>query len=353
MTREDFIARLRRGLAGMSPEAADDIVADYEAHFSEGKAAGRTEDQVAEALGDPDRLARELRAAAKGEPWEDRRGDRGGGRRFARRLRVMGLPGWLGLTVAVIVVILVLPLVLAIVGTIVGVVLVFAFVVTVVAVLGALVFGGLGFGRGRWGRFGVQMGGPIESTGPSVSRSFSWSGGDALRVSLPAEVAFTQSQTVALSITGPSGALDHVIVEHGEISYDRWVRHAGRLRIVLSAPDVTRFSVRGSADVNIADYRQDLLKIRIAGRGAVRAAGEARVVNVGVAGKGDVDLGAIKGESVKVEIAGSGKAIIAPTEIAEVGIAGSGVVTLLTNPPTLRTRMAGSGRIVHAASSAA
>jgi len=79
MTREDFIARLRRGLAGMSPEAADDIVADYEAHFSEGKAAGRTEDQVAEALGDPDRLARELRAAAKGEPWEERRRGRGGG----------------------------------------------------------------------------------------------------------------------------------------------------------------------------------------------------------------------------------------------------------------------------------
>ena len=57
MTRDQFIARLRSGLAGMSPEAIDDIVSDYETHFAEGIASGRTEDQVADALGDPDRLA--------------------------------------------------------------------------------------------------------------------------------------------------------------------------------------------------------------------------------------------------------------------------------------------------------
>jgi len=40
--------------------------------------------------------------------------------------------------------------------------------------------------------------------------------------------------------------------------------------------------------------------------------------------------------------------VIAPTEIAEVGIAGSGLVTLMTNPPVVRSRIAGSGKIVHA-----
>ncbi len=353
MTREDFIARLRRGLDGMSSEAVDDIVADYEAHFSEGRAAGRTEDQVADALGDPDRLARELRAAARGEPWDDGRGARGRGRRFSGAIRFMGMPGWLGLILAVVVAILILPLVLAIVGTIVGVVLIFALGVALIAILGALVLGGLGFGRGRWGRFDFRSGPPIEARGPTLSRSFPWSGGNALKISLPAEAAFTQSRDVALSITGPSGALDHVVVERGEIRYDRWVKHAGRLRIVLSAPDVTRFSLAGSADLNIADYRQDGLKIRIAGRGVVRAAGQARSVDVGVAGKGDVDLGLVGCDIAKVEIAGSGTAVIAPTQTAEVGIAGSGVVTLLTNPPTLRTRMAGSGRIVRAEASPA
>ncbi len=69
MTRDQFISRLRAGLAGMASEAIDDIVADYQAHFDEGLAAGRSEDQVAEALGDPDRLARDLRDAAPARPW--------------------------------------------------------------------------------------------------------------------------------------------------------------------------------------------------------------------------------------------------------------------------------------------
>jgi uncharacterized membrane protein len=71
MTRQDFLDRLRAGLRGLSSHAVNDIVADYDAHFAEGAAAGRTEAQVAEALGDPHRLARELRAEANIKRWEE------------------------------------------------------------------------------------------------------------------------------------------------------------------------------------------------------------------------------------------------------------------------------------------
>jgi len=73
MTREAFIARLWAGLKGMPPKAAAEIVADYDAHFAEGAAEGRTETEIAAALGDPDRLARELRAEAGVKQWETRR----------------------------------------------------------------------------------------------------------------------------------------------------------------------------------------------------------------------------------------------------------------------------------------
>jgi uncharacterized membrane protein len=59
---EAFLRTLRAGLAGLSREEADEIIADYEAHFAEARASGRSEAEVAEALGDPARLARELRA---------------------------------------------------------------------------------------------------------------------------------------------------------------------------------------------------------------------------------------------------------------------------------------------------
>jgi uncharacterized membrane protein len=73
MTRDAFLKRLREGLKGLPSGQADDIVADYEAHFAEGTAAGRSEAEVEQALGDPGRLARELRAEQGLKRWEAER----------------------------------------------------------------------------------------------------------------------------------------------------------------------------------------------------------------------------------------------------------------------------------------
>jgi uncharacterized membrane protein len=73
MTRAEFIAKLRQALSGTAPKELDDIVADYNAHFDEGLAAGRSEAEVAGALGDPLRLGRELRAEAGLRRWERQR----------------------------------------------------------------------------------------------------------------------------------------------------------------------------------------------------------------------------------------------------------------------------------------
>jgi uncharacterized membrane protein len=73
MTRQEFISRLASGVAGAPETVRRDIVADYDAHFNEGAAAGRSEADVAAALGDPDRLARELKAEAGLRRWESER----------------------------------------------------------------------------------------------------------------------------------------------------------------------------------------------------------------------------------------------------------------------------------------
>jgi uncharacterized membrane protein len=59
---EAFLRTLRAGLAGLSKQEVEEIIADYAEHFAEARASGRSEAEVAEALGDPARLARELRA---------------------------------------------------------------------------------------------------------------------------------------------------------------------------------------------------------------------------------------------------------------------------------------------------
>ena len=70
MTKPEFLDTLRRRLAGLPPEEIDELVDDYAMHFAEGMAEGRSEAEIAKALGDPARLARELRAEAGFRRWE-------------------------------------------------------------------------------------------------------------------------------------------------------------------------------------------------------------------------------------------------------------------------------------------
>lgn len=73
MNRVTFMNELRAGLSGLHAGDVNDILADYESHFADGAAAGRSEDEVAQALGDPQRLAREMRAEAGFRRWESNR----------------------------------------------------------------------------------------------------------------------------------------------------------------------------------------------------------------------------------------------------------------------------------------
>lgn len=62
MTKDAFLNILRRGLGGLPGEEIEEIMSDYSAHFAESESRGRSEAEVASALGDPARIARELRA---------------------------------------------------------------------------------------------------------------------------------------------------------------------------------------------------------------------------------------------------------------------------------------------------
>jgi len=73
MKREEFLARLRNGLSGLPRNEVNDILADYQSHFTEGAAQGRSEDEISAALGEPVRLARELRAEAGLRRWQEGR----------------------------------------------------------------------------------------------------------------------------------------------------------------------------------------------------------------------------------------------------------------------------------------
>jgi uncharacterized membrane protein len=55
MNRVVFLAIPRDGLAGLAAQEIGDILAYYTAYFEEAHASGRSEEEVAAALGDPRR----------------------------------------------------------------------------------------------------------------------------------------------------------------------------------------------------------------------------------------------------------------------------------------------------------
>jgi uncharacterized membrane protein len=73
MTRAEFLSILHDRLRGLPPAEIDELMDDYASHFAEGLAEGRSEAEIAAALGDPVRLARELRAEAGLRRWESAR----------------------------------------------------------------------------------------------------------------------------------------------------------------------------------------------------------------------------------------------------------------------------------------
>jgi len=139
MSRADFVARLKTGLRGLSPEASAEILADYESYFAEGVQAGRTEAELTQALGDPSRLAAELRLGFDVRRWQQDRSARSAVRMIAGVL-----------SLGVLDLLLLVPLGMTAIGCVLG--LVFA--------LGVVLFGGYLLVTGP---FDAPVGGPAAA----------------------------------------------------------------------------------------------------------------------------------------------------------------------------------------------
>ncbi|WP_164670110.1 HAAS signaling domain-containing protein [Virgibacillus doumboii] len=62
MNREQFLKSLENGLKKLPQAEREDILHDFREHFSMGSADGKTEEQIAESLGSPKQIAKELQA---------------------------------------------------------------------------------------------------------------------------------------------------------------------------------------------------------------------------------------------------------------------------------------------------
>jgi hypothetical protein len=182
---------------------------------------------------------------------------------------------------------------------------------------------------------------------PVVSRTQAWTGGERLEVDAPVNVRFTQGDgPAALTLRGPKAALDRLVVEGGRIRFDSGVAVAADdVTVELTAPKVVQFEVAGSGDLDIRNYRQDSLSLKVTGSGDVTAQGAAKSVQAATSGSGDADLSQLSVDGADVRISGSGSTTVGPRAWAKVDISGSGDVTLTSRPPKVESHVTGSGDV--------
>jgi len=62
MTQREFTDIMSRHLKGLTEDEKKDILSDYQEHFAMGREEGKSEEEIAAALGDPKSLAKQYRA---------------------------------------------------------------------------------------------------------------------------------------------------------------------------------------------------------------------------------------------------------------------------------------------------
>lgn len=185
----------------------------------------------------------------------------------------------------------------------------------------------------------------LEDGGAHITREFTWSGGAELDIEVPADVVYTQGPVARLTIAGPTDMVGRVQVRDGRIRIDndRW--DDARLKIMMTAPSVTRFDLSGSQNLVIENYKQDRLDVDISGDARVSAKGEARAVRLDIAGSGDADLAEVAMQDATIDISGSGHARLGPKGKVKVDVSGSGDVDLTAKPASLTSDISGSGHV--------
>jgi len=211
---------------------------------------------------------------------------------------------------------------------------------------------GDGFGR-RIDRIFLSAGACSTKGGEAGSgqseRRWTWDGGDTVEISVPATVHYRGGEGNEVIARGPANAIAHIEVGAGTISSDcdSW-RGSQKIDITLPGRPFHQLVLSGSGDLFMENVNQSDLALRLSGSGNMRVRGNSDEVTVTIDGSGGAELANLAMKRLKIDINGSGKAEAAPQDEADISIAGSGDVRLLSHPAQLRSHIAGSGRITQA-----
>lgn len=81
MNKDEYLEKITKLLKDMSKEDSKDILLDYEEHFMVGLEKGRTEEEISRALGNPEKVAKQIKVEYMIKKAEDKPTELSGGER--------------------------------------------------------------------------------------------------------------------------------------------------------------------------------------------------------------------------------------------------------------------------------
>jgi hypothetical protein len=186
--------------------------------------------------------------------------------------------------------------------------------------------------------------GTVAAAGPE--RRLPWSGDDSISLALSVPVHLLPGTGNDVVLRGAPETIAHLEFKGGRLRADcRNLPGVQTVTIELPSRALQKVRLSGSATATIGPVDQPNLALTVNGSGSVQVNGKIERVAVTIHGSGDIRLNEVTMKRLTARVAGSGNLEGGPKEEADIAIAGSGNVRLLSRPATLNTKIAGSGRI--------
>ncbi len=222
--------------------------------------------------------------------------------------------------------------------------------------------------------FAFQSCHKISGNGPTITRTYSQSGFNAVNSGIDGDVYYTQDSVYKVEIHAQSNILDQIEtkVVDGElqIQFEKFKhiwRH-DRITVYVSSPDVEalgvngsgniyalndvhsnsmRLKVNGSGNITLTKYTGLAFSANISGSGDVTVnGGEVKTEDLHISGSGTISMPGLIADDVTTNTSGSGDMTVHANKTLNVRISGSGNV-YYTGYPAVYTSISGSGKVTH------
>ena len=114
----------------------------------------------------------------------------------------------------------------------------------------------------------------------------------------------------------------------------------------INSTEKIKLSIAGSGDIKLQQIDAPQVDVNISGSGKAEGFGNTRDLDIDVAGSGEVMMKELKAENAKISIAGSGNVWVFASMKLDVRVAGGGDIHYYGNPPTINSKLAGSGNLI-------